>query len=219
MKRTMVKIKICGFTRRQDIEDAAGLGIKIIGINFFPPSPRHVKVREAKKLLDGLPDDVLKVGVFVNPDEKFLFETSKILKLDGIQLHGNEPPWLVKKVREKFAPEKFVIKAVRVRDKKSLEKMRIYKPDYFLLDSYEEALFGGTGEKIDYGFLDNISLPWEKIFLAGGITPGNIREILGRFKPHGIDVASGVEMAPGIKDREKIKLLIKNTRETNDNAA
>ena len=73
----MVKIKICGFTRRQDIEDAVELGINIVGINFFSPSPRFVSPEQAKKLIEGLPSDVLKVGVFVNPDEKFLLETSK----------------------------------------------------------------------------------------------------------------------------------------------
>ncbi len=215
----MVKIKICGFTRKKDIDDAVELGIGILGINFFPPSPRFVKTREAERLLDGLPEGILKVGVFVNPEEKFLFETAKVLKLDGIQMHGNEPPWLVKKVREKFSPEKFVIKAVRVREGETLEKMRVYKPDYFLLDSYDELLFGGTGKKINYGSLNKINLEWDRIFLAGGITPENVKEILGRYRPYGIDVASGVEMAPGIKDRERMELLIKNIKEINDNAA
>ena len=212
----MVKIKICGFTRRQDIEDAVELGINIVGINFFSPSPRFVPPEQAKKMLEGLPSDVLKVGVFVNPDEKFLLETSKVLKLDGIQFHGNEPPCLVRNIKEKFSGEKFIIKAVRVRNDRFIQAMQIYQPDYFLLDSYDTTLFGGTGRQMDYEYLNTVNLPWARIFLAGGITPDSIKEVLCRFNPYGIDVASGVEITPGIKDRDKIALLMKNIRKFYD---
>lgn len=209
----MVKIKICGFTRKQDIEEAIKLGVNLIGLNFFPPSPRFVEVKEAKRLFDGLPTHILKVGVFVNPDEKFLFKTAKALKIDGIQLHGDEPPWLIKKLKEKFEFEKFIIKTIRVKDKDTLQKMSRYKPDFFLLDSYDSLLFGGTGKKIDYNNFKEAELPWDKIFLAGGITPENVKEMIKRYKPYGIDVASGVEMALGIKDKEKLKELVQNIKE------
>ena len=213
----MVKIKICGFTRRQDIEEAVRLGIRYVGINFFPPSPRFVKPAEASKLLADLPEDVAKVGVFVNPDEKFLFRTAKVLRLDAVQLHGNEPPWLAKKVMDRFRGEKLVIKAVRVENEKSLENVRIYKADYILLDSSSGDTYGGTGRRIDYSLLGTRPLPWERIFLAGGITAENVADVLARFKPFAIDVASGVEMAPGIKDREKMELLVHNTRKFYEN--
>lgn len=215
----MVKIKICGFTRRQDIEDAVGLGIDILGINFVSSSPRFVGVKDAKKLLEGIPAGVLKVGVFVNPDEKFLFRTAKILGLDGLQLHGSEPPWLVKKLKERLPAGRFVIKALRVRGAESLGNLKIYKPDYFLLDSYSDNLYGGTGKRINCGYLDSPVLQWNKIFLAGGITPDNVKDVLGRFSPYGIDAASGVEVAPGVKDREKMQQLIQNIKEFYGNAA
>ena len=203
-----VKIKICGFTRKKDIEDAVKEGVDFIGLNFFPKSPRYIEPKVAEKLLEGLEGDFKKIGVFVNPDLKGIEKIVKKLRLDGIQLHGNEPPSLIKKFKKIF-PEKIVIKAIRVKDKDSLRKLKKYKPDFFLLDAYSEEIFGGTGKNLDYLLLEGEKLPWEKIFLAGGITPENVRDILKKFKPYGIDVASGVEIAPGVKDIEKIKKLIK----------
>jgi len=215
----MVRIKICGFTRRQDIEDAVSLGVRILGINFVSSSPRFVRVKEAKKLLEGLPRDIIKVGVFVNPGEKFLFETAKVLNLEGVQLHGSEPPWLVKKLKERLSSGILVIKALRVRNSEFAGKIKAYKPDYFLLDSYSEKMYGGTGKSIDCGCLESLELPWNKIFLAGGITPGNVKEMISKFNPYAIDAASGVEIAPGVKDREKIKQLIQNIKEFYNDAA
>lgn len=203
-----LKIKICGFTRRSDIEECIKEGVEIIGINFYEKSPRYVNLQEAKKLIENLPENVLKIGVFVNPDEKKLMEYTKILKLEGVQLHGNEPPSLIKKFKKTF-PEKIVIKALRIKNKESLKKLKQYKPDFFLLDTYIEEIPGGTGKKLNYSLLEKEKLPWEKIFLAGGITPENVREFLKKFTPYGIDVASGVEIAPGVKDIEKVRKLIK----------
>jgi len=203
----MIHIKICGLTRRKDIEDVLKLGIKIIGLNFYPKSSRYLPFREAEKIIKGI-TGVLKIGVFVNPDEKLLFEYVRKLKLDGAQLHGNEPPALIKKFKKLF-PEKIIIKAIRVKNRDSLRKMKQYKPDFFLLDTYVEEIPGGTGKKLNYSFLEGEKLLWNKIFLAGGITPENIGEVLKKFKPYGIDVASGVEIAPGVKDIEKVKKLIK----------
>ena len=209
-----IKIKICGFTKRKDIEDSIREGIDIIGLNFYEKSPRYVNLREAKKLIENLPENILKIGVFVNPDEKLLFEYVRKLKLDGAQLHGNEPPALIKKFKKIF-PEKIIIKAIRVKNRESLKKLKQYKPDFFLLDTYVEEIPGGTGKKLNYSLLEGEKLPWSKTFLAGGITPENIGEILKKFKPYGIDVASGVEIAPGVKDIEKVKKLIKAVSDFN----
>lgn len=206
----MIKIKICGFTRKKDIENAVEIGVDIIGLNFYPKSLRYLPFREAEKLIEGVAG-ILKVGVFVNPDEKLLFEYVKKLKLDGVQLHGNEPPSLLKKFKKAF-PDKILIKAIRVKDRESLKKLKQYRSDFFLLDTYVEEIAGGTGKKIDYSVLSGIDLPWNKIFLAGGITPENVREILKKFKPYGVDVASGVEIAPGIKDKEKMIKFVEEVR-------
>jgi len=209
----MIEIKICGFKRKKDIIDAISLGIKWIGLNFYEKSPRFISEKEAKILIEDLPDDIKKIGVFVNPDEKKLFEIVKKLKINGIQLHGNEPPALLGKFKKEF-PEKILIKAIHVKDKEDiLKKIKKYKmADFFLLDRYEENLYGGTGKRIDDREIENIDLPWNKIFIAGGIKPENVKDIIRKFKPFGIDVASGVEIAPGIKDIEKIKKLIEEVK-------
>ncbi|MCX8082634.1 MAG: phosphoribosylanthranilate isomerase [bacterium] len=206
-------IKICGFTRRQDIYDAFSLGIKIIGLNFYNKSPRFISQEKAKEFLVDIYKDIKVIGVFVNPEEENLFQITEFLNLSGVQLHGDESPLLIEKFKKKF-PEKIVIKALRVKDKRVLkESMKIYTPDFFLLDAYDSFIRGGTGKRIDISLLDGSYIPWGKVFLAGGITPDNVKEILNVFHPYGIDVASGVESAPGIKDKNKVEQLLKNIRE------
>ncbi|MCM8809100.1 MAG: phosphoribosylanthranilate isomerase [Candidatus Omnitrophica bacterium] len=209
----MVEIKICGFKRKKDIVDAISVGIKWIGLNFYEKSPRYIELNEAKKLIEDLSNEVRKIGVFVNPDEKKLYETVKKIKLDGIQLHGNEPFSLIDRFKKIF-PEKIVIKAIRVKTKQEvLKKIKYYRmADFFLLDSYVEKKIGGTGILIDESKIEKNKLPFNKIFIAGGITPENVKDIIKKYKPFGIDIASGVEIAPGIKDIEKIKKLIEEVK-------
>ncbi|MFN4226785.1 MAG: phosphoribosylanthranilate isomerase [Candidatus Ratteibacteria bacterium] len=209
----MVEIKICGFKRRKDIIDAINLGIKWIGLNFYEKSPRYIELNEAKKLVENLPLDVKKIGVFVNPDEKKLYKIVKIVKLEGIQLHGNEPPGLIERFKKNFS-EKIIIKTIRVKTSEEVfRKIKHYKiADFFLLDTYIEDKFGGTGKLIDESKIEKDKLPFNKIFIAGGITPENVKDIIKKYKPFGIDVASGVEIAPGIKDIEKIRKLIEEVK-------
>jgi len=209
----MVEIKICGFTRRQDIDDALALGIKIIGLNFYPESPRYVSCQKAKELLSGIKDGVTTVGVFVNPDEEHLFQMIASLNLSGVQLHGDESPLLIEKIK-KALPGRIVIKGLRVRDRKGLEEdIKRYSPDFYLLDAYDQFIAGGTGKRIETPLIDDLDIIWEKVFLAGGITPDNVKDILKKFHPYGIDVASGVERSPGIKDKGKMEALIKNIQD------
>ncbi|HRR96722.1 MAG TPA: phosphoribosylanthranilate isomerase, partial [Candidatus Ratteibacteria bacterium] len=133
------------------------------------------------------------------------------LNLDGAQLHGNEPPSLVKKFKKIF-PDKILIKSIRIKNKNSFNKIKNYKFDYLLIDAFDEKLSGGTGKLINYKYLDRKDIPFARIFLAGGITPENVKDIIKRFSPYGIDVASGVEIAPGIKIKEKMKKLVEEVR-------
>jgi len=208
----MVKVKICGFTTREDIEYALSLGIEIIGINFWQETPRYVSLEKAKKLLDNLPAGVMSIGVFVNPDEEVLFNILDKLNLSGVQLHGEEPPAFISRIKRQF-PDRVIIKALRAENKDVLQLgLRKYSPDFFLLDAFKKNIPGGTGIGIDRTILRQSCLPWEKIFLAGGITPENVREILKEFNPYGIDVASGGESSPGKKDREKMRKLVENLK-------
>ena len=210
-----MKIKICGFTRKQDIENAVALGVDFFGFNFYEKSPRYIKIKEAKKILEGYGKDILKIGVFVNPDFLLIEKTVKALDLSGVQLHGNETPFLCRKFKMSF-PDKILIKAVRIKGKNDLEKIKEYEADFFLLDSYLENLFGGTGKLLNFEILNKTSLPLHKIFIAGGITPENVSKILQKINPYGIDTASGVEISPGIKDKEKMEKLVKEVRGTKD---
>ncbi len=208
----MVKLKICGFTSRRDIEYALSLGIEIIGINFCKKSPRCVTFEKAKKLLDNLPYGVMSIGVFVNPDEDTLFNFLDALNLSGVQLHGEEPPALIRKIRKKF-PGRIIVKALRAENSESLlDGFKKYNPDFFLLDAYMMGVHGGTGRRIGRSLLTQPWLPWRRIFLAGGITPENVRELLAEFSPYGIDIASGVESSPGKKDMEKMRKLVERIK-------
>jgi len=203
-----MKIKICGFTRKQDIEDAIALRVDFLGFNFYEKSPRYIRIKEAEKILTGIGKNIFKIGVFVNPDFLSVEKTVKELDLSGIQLHGYETPSLCREFKKTF-PDKILIKAIRVKEKQDIEKMERYEADFFLLDSYLENLFGGTGNLLNFEILNKTSLPLHKIFVAGGITPDNVAEILQKIIPYGIDAASGVEQSPGIKDKEKMKKLVK----------
>ena len=245
-----MKIKICGFTRRQDIEDAIALKVDFLGFNFYKKSPRYITISEAEKILahlsppplrgrmqvrrvrstveharrDGEAGDrstqckkkergkensyAFKIGVFVNPDFLSVEKTVKELDLSGIQLHGDETPSLCREFRKNF-PDKILIKAIRIQEKQDVEKMERYEADFFLLDSYLENLLGGTGKLLNFEILNKISLPLHKIFIAGGITPDNVSKILQKITPYGIDTASGVEISPGIKDKEKMEKIVR----------
>ena len=204
----MTEIKICGFTRREDIEKSIQLGIRIIGINFYDKSPRFVPPLMAKHLLASLPEDVDRIGVFVNPGEEELLRAVESLDLSGIQLHGDEPPSLLEEIRRR-APAISIIKAVRVKSRETLASaIRIHQPDYLLLDAYDEKQEGGTGKRIDIGYLQGVAIDWKRVFLAGGIGPDNAGRVIRLFRPYGIDSASGVESKPGIKDLEKVRRLI-----------
>jgi len=211
----MARVKICGFTVRKDIEDALALGIKIIGINFFDGSPRYVPPAKAKMLLSGLPGDIVVIGVFVNPDEKILLHTASVLNLSGVQLHGDENEDFLDRMRKRLKGT-LIFKGIRVRDPVTLSRaIERYTPDFFLLDAFSEKAKGGTGERIDRNLLRDSAVPWNKTFLAGGITPGNVRGLLREFNPYGIDVASGVETSPGKKNTQKIRLLLENMKNEN----
>jgi len=208
----MTKIKICGFTRKKDIKDAIKLRVDYIGINFYPKSKRYISHENAKKILNGIKENIKIIGLFVNEKLKKIEEIVENLNLSGIQLHGDETPNFCLKLKKKFH-DKIIIKAIRVKTKNDLKKINNYEEvDFFLLDSFNKNLPGGTGKLINFNLLDK-SLPFKKIFIAGGITPENVKEIIRKFHPYGIDVANGVEKKPGIKDKKKIEKLVKAVKE------
>lgn len=201
----MVKVKICGLTTLQDALKAVEYGADALGFNFYPPSPRCMSVAETESILRELPPHVCKVGVFVNePRQKIESvirgcQTDACDGLTAVQFHGDEDPnycvgWPLK-----------VIKALRVRDREALETVSDYPADYFLLDSYSRG-FGGSGTPFSWEWL--VGHMSNRMILAGGLDLGNVHRAVQELAPFAVDVCSGVETTPGVKDHVKMRDFI-----------
>ena len=200
-----IKVKICGTTSLKDAFLAVESGADAIGFIFYKMSPRNISQKEAKEIILQLPPFIETVGVFVNETSDKINRIAEQCKLNSIQLHGEESPALCRRVKRK------VIKAFRVKDADSLKNIASYDVSGFLLDSYNDGSKGGTGQVFDW----NLALRVKKqgpVILAGGLNPYNVFTAIHRVKPYGVDVCSGVEKSPGIKDHEKIREFIKSVR-------
>lgn len=200
-----IKIKICGTTNLKDALFAVDSGADAIGFIFYKKSPRYILQKDAKDIVAKLPPFVETVGVFVNETSDRVNRIAEQCKLTAIQLHGDESPAFCRRIKRR------VIKAFRVKDTNSFKGMADYDVSGFLLDSYNEESKGGTGKTFDW----NLALRAKKqgpIILAGGLNPYNVYTAIHRVKPYGVDVCSGVERSPGIKDSVKIDEFIKSVR-------
>ena len=202
---TKVKVKICGMTNLKDVKVAVDSGVDAVGFIFYKNSPRSVTMQAVRKIVLELPPFVDSVGVFVNETAEQINKIADRCNLDRVQLHGNEDPTFCKKIRRR------VIKAIRVKDIQSLKKLSDYPVSSFLLDTFSEDQYGGTGKVFDW----NLAYPAKRygpIILAGGLTPNNVRQAIQRIQPYGVDVCSGVESQPGIKDHKKMQIFLKNVK-------
>ena len=200
-----IKVKICGTTSLKDAFLAVESGADAIGFIFYKMSPRNISQKEAKEIILQLPPFIETVGVFVNETSDKINRIAEQCKLNSIQLHGEESPALCRRVKRK------VIKAFRVKNADSLKSIASYDVSGFLLDSYNDGSKGGSGPVFDW----NLALRVKKqgpVILAGGLNPYNVFTAIHRVKPYGVDVCSGVEKSPGIKDHEKIREFIKSVR-------
>lgn len=203
-------VKICGLTTPEGVAAAVGAGARYLGFVFFAKSPRHVTPEQAAVLAAEVPLGVAKVGLFVNPDDALLNEVLAQVPLDMIQLHGTESPARVTEVRALTGLP--VIKAVGVAEPADLEALWDYGlvADMLLIDAKPPKgadLPGGNGLAFDWRLLAGrqILKPW---LLAGGLTPENVAQALRLTRAPGVDVSSGVESAPGVKDPERIREFI-----------
>ena len=202
----MVKVKVCGITNLADAEKALELGADAVGFNFYPPSSRYIDKEKARDIVLRLPEASCNVAVFVNESKAAVRETLARGELQSgrqayrcLQFHGEEDAdycrgWPVK-----------VIKAFRVREKQSLQGMEAFPADFYLLDSWSQG-YGGSGAPFPWEWLKGLNT--EKIILSGGLTLMNVADAIQRIKPYAVDVCSGVEARPGIKDYEKLKEFI-----------
>lgn len=197
----MTLVKICGVTRLEDARLAVELGASAIGFVFWPSSPRYIPPSRAAEIVEALPPRVAAIGVFVNQSRNFVWNAAEQVGLTALQLHGDETPAFA------AALPRPVIKAVPVTADFSLEAvMDIPRSMTVLLDAHDPVRRGGTGETIDWSVAAAVA--WRRpIFLSGGLHAGNIREAIARVNPHAVDISSGVESAPGIKDHAKLRAL------------
>ncbi len=196
----MIRIKICGITNLEDALLAAELGADALGFIFYPPSPRAVAPDAAQAIIAQLPPFVTTVGVFVDEDAATVKELAAAVGLDWLQLHGQETPEYCRTLGRR------VVKAFRIQDEKSLAGLEAFRgaTRAFLLDTYKKGLVGGTGETFNW----DLALEAKKygpIILAGGLTPRNVAQAIAAAQPQAVDVASGVEAAPGKKDPERLR--------------
>jgi phosphoribosylanthranilate isomerase len=199
----MVKVKVCGITNPRDASVATDAGADAVGL-IFAESPRRIDVEQARKIAAALPDGILKVGVFVDAEPEEVLRTAREVGLDYAQLHGDEDPETVAKIRKGGLG---VIKALRVRNAQALAAVESYEADLFLLDAWSAKLRGGTGERFDWELAK--ALKWrDNILVSGGLTPENVREAIEFFEPYGVDASSSLEERPGKKDDERVRRFV-----------
>jgi phosphoribosylanthranilate isomerase len=200
----MVMVKICGITNATDARRAVEAGADFLGFNFYPKSPRYIEPTKARRIARRLPTKVSVVGVFVNESEKTMLEIARTVGLDFLQLHGDESPEMVSRLKRTLP----VIKAIRVKKPfRQADLARFGRSDVLLLDGFDKRQRGGTGKTFAWDIARRANR-YGKIFLAGGLRPENIADAIRAAKPYAVDVCSGVEMEPGKKDPARLKALM-----------
>ena len=196
-----MKVKICGVRSVDDARAAARHGADFIGLNFHPPSPRHVDVETAAAIADAVCGTPL-VGVFVNASRAAVEDVARRVGLWGLQFHGDEPPAWCRMF------DRPTIKALRAGPGDDLAGLAAaFDTDYILVDTFVAGQCGGTGVALDPGRARD--LPADRLFVAGGLRADTVASVVRLLRPFAVDVASGVEQAPGIKDHEEIERFIR----------
>jgi len=192
-----VRVKFCGITNLDDALEAERLGAWAIGLNHWPRSPRRCESEAAVEISAALKRRLEVVGVFVNPTLDELAAAAEDESLTMLQLHGGEGAAFCREVARRTGCK--VIKAIRVRSAADVQAAEAFRTDFHLLDAHRPGTHGGTGESFDWELLADrhSEVP---LILAGGLTPENVDEAIAVTRPFAVDVASGVEAEPGIKD-------------------
>jgi phosphoribosylanthranilate isomerase len=199
-----VRVKICGITNWTDARRAVEAGAQFLGFNFYRLSPRYIRPAAARRIIRRLPDGIAAVGVFVNEPEANMLAIARRVGLDYLQLHGEETPDQVARLKREIP----VIKAVRVRDSFRPKQLDSFgRASAILLDGFDARRHGGTGKTFNWN-LARGSNGSRRIFLAGGLTPENVAEAIRVARPYAVDICSGVEARPGRKDPARIVALM-----------
>lgn len=203
---------MCGVTRLADAMVAVEAGVDALGFIFYKKSPRYIDPEDARIIIEQLPPFVDVVGVFVDKKRSELQEIVQYCRLGYAQLHGKESPKYCERVTRIAAPCR-VLKVFRVNAELTRDQIMPYNEHVngYLLDTYQKGVPGGTGESFDWALLEKLRFERPYI-LAGGINADNVVQAIKMARPHGVDVNSGVEVSPGVKDHDKIREFIKNVR-------
>lgn len=207
----MTRVKICGLKRSEDAVLAVQLGAWALGMIMWPGSPRYCPPEQAAELAAEHRRSAEIAGVFVNDTLDEVVQTAEAVGLSIVQLHGDEGQQYCEEVARRTGCR--VIKAFRVRDRSVLTEFGKFRDvDFRLLDTYKAGIPGGTGETFDWSFIRErrSDLP---LILSGGLTPGNVAEAIATVRPYAVDVSSGVEVEPGVKDPEKMRAFVSAVRE------
>lgn len=201
-----IPVKICGICRAEDAVLAAELGARAIGLVFWPGSPRFVDAHRARSIVAALPPWVATIGVFVDQPPDFVAGVAELVQLSAVQLHGSEL------VADFAAPGRRLIKAVPVASGFSMSAISGLPPEVMvLLDACDPVRRGGTGQKIEWTVAAAVARQ-RAVMLSGGINAENVCEAIEQVRPRAIDVSSGVESAPGVKDPVKLRALFAAVR-------
>lgn len=197
-----VKVKICGITNADDAQAAIAAGADLLGFVFYDQSPRAVSIGQAAAIARIIPPWVVRVGLFVDAPPELVGEATSACGLQLLQFHGDETPAYCRQ----FAA--MSMKAFRVKDAGTISGLSEFPTDAWLLDAFVPGQHGGTGHSFNWDLAVEAVKLGKPVFLAGGLTPGNVAEAVAKVRPYGVDVSSGVESAPGKKDHAKVKAFI-----------
>ncbi|HOW88137.1 MAG TPA: phosphoribosylanthranilate isomerase [Candidatus Omnitrophota bacterium] len=205
----MTRVKICGNTNYEHAKLAIDLGADYLGFIFAPSSKRVVTVEKAEEIVARLADFKNIVGVFCNQPKKDVEAIAARLDLKYLQFHGEETALYC----DSFMRQNYeVIKTFHVKDAMSLKRLGEYNVSAFLFDTYSQTEKGGSGIPFDWNVIGDKPYVHDKLFLAGGLNPANVAQAIEKVRPFAVDVASGVESSPGIKDPALLRAFLENAK-------
>lgn len=211
-KQQRIRVKMCGTTRLEDALAAMRHGVDALGFIFYAKSPRYIAPKNAAAIVKKLPPFIDRVGVFVNAPQTEVVRAAGC-GLTYLQLHGDESVEYCCGIRESL-PFCGIIKAFRVSEESRAEEFERYNEsvDAFLLDTYCKGESGGTGNVFDWSVIESLKLQ-RPLILAGGLTPENVASAIATVHPYAVDINSGIELRPGIKDHGRLKILMQAVAE------
>ena len=212
----MVKIKICGITNFEDAVAATEAGADMLGFNFYRPSSRYIEPDLVREIVARLRSDsqnrsITMVGVFVDESIDSVVRIVNEVRLDAVQLHGDESPEFCAELKS-FVPDKAIIKALRVNGSFDPRSASLYSVQAIMLDAFHEQLRGGTGRVIDWDIAKTVRDLIPQLWLSGGLSPENIAEAISRVQPFAVDACSSLESSPGRKDHVRMMEFVRAVR-------